>query len=177
MEGLEDSRRLLVRAIGSTLVVLLTCGTQLYGDEELKHVTRDGRLSPLLSNLGKLQRPVSTKSAMAQRYFDQGLTLIYAFNHAEAIRSFKEAARNDADLAMAYWGEALATGPNINDAATEAEREKGAYEATQRAVEHRAKASAVEQALIDALAKRFSHPSGENRDQRMQAYAQAMEKV
>ena len=141
------------------------------------NTTRDGRLSPLLSNLGKMHRPVSTKNAEAQRYFDQGLILIYGFNHGEAIRSFREAARLDPNLAMAYWGEALATGPNINDAAADAEREKTAYEAMQQALKLRASASKVEQALIDALSKRFTNPAGENREARMKDYAEAMARV
>ena len=62
----------------------------------------------------RLHRPITTKSAEAQQYFDQGLTLVYAFNHDEAIRSFKQAAKLDPDCAMAWWGVALALGPNYN---------------------------------------------------------------
>ena len=58
--------------------------------------------------------PVSTAVPQAQRFFDQGMRLLYAFNHAEAIRAFREAARLDPRLAMAYWGQALALGPNLN---------------------------------------------------------------
>lgn len=139
--------------------------------------TKDGRLSPLLGNLGKFQRKTSTASADAQRYFTQGLTLIYGFNHAEAVRSFQEAARNDAKLGMAYWGEALAVGPNINDAAKEPDREKQAYEAARKAVANKAGMTELEQALIDAIAVRFSDPAGNDREKRMNAYAAEMEKV
>lgn len=66
-----------------------------------------GRLAPLLESLGTLHVPVTTSKADTQRYFDQGMRLIYAFNHAEALRSFREAARNDDRCAMAYWGQAL----------------------------------------------------------------------
>src|SRR5687767_10104292 len=72
------------------------------------------RGAPLFGDLGSHHRKVTTKVERAQRYFDQGLTLIYAFNHAEAIRSFREAARLDPTCAMAWWGVALGYGPNIN---------------------------------------------------------------
>lgn len=140
-------------------------------------MTRDGRLSPLLSNLGKFSRKVSTSNADAQTYFTQGLALIYGFNHAEAVRSFEEAARNDPKLGMAYWGKALAVGPNINDNADEPEREQQAYQAAQQAVANRDGMTDVERALIDAIAVRFSHAEGADREKRMNAYAGAMEQV
>ena len=71
---------------------------------------------PLFDNLGSLHHPITTTSEQAQRYFDQGLRLIYAFNHEEAIRSFEAAAQQDPQAAMPYWGMALALGPNINGA-------------------------------------------------------------
>ena len=70
--------------------------------------------APQFAGIGPHHRPVSTKSAMAQKYFDQGLTWAFAFNHDEAIRSFEEAARQDPQLAMAWWGVALCYGPHIN---------------------------------------------------------------
>src|SRR5688572_32163828 len=69
---------------------------------------------PLFDNLGTHHRAVSTKNELAQKYFDQGLRLTYGFNHDEAERAFREAARLDPDLAMAWWGVANALGPNIN---------------------------------------------------------------
>jgi Flp pilus assembly protein TadD len=72
------------------------------------------RSATLISGLGAVHHPVSTKNAEAQRFFDQGLALIYGFNHDEAVRSFKRAAELDPKLAMAWWGIALALGPNIN---------------------------------------------------------------
>lgn len=152
------------------------CGHQ-HHDPKLGTTTRDGRLSPLLSNLGDFDRKVSTRSEVAQRYFTQGLALVYGFNHAEAVRSFQEAARHDPKLGMAYWGEALATGPNINDMATEEERERAAYAAARKALENKAGMSEVEQALIGAIAVRFSDPEGKNREERLSAYAAAMEEV
>src|SRR5437867_10168827 len=70
--------------------------------------------TPLFDNLGSHRHPVTTKSGQAQRYFDQGLRLVYGFNHDEAERAFREAARLDPACAMAYWGVALTLGPNIN---------------------------------------------------------------
>lgn len=69
---------------------------------------------PLYTDLGDLHREITTRSPEAQKYFDQGLRLTYTFNHAEAIRAYREAARIDPDCSMCYWGIALAYGPNIN---------------------------------------------------------------
>ncbi|MEZ5354911.1 MAG: hypothetical protein R2762_19930 [Bryobacteraceae bacterium] len=136
--------------------------------------TRDGRLAPVLANLGSYHRQVTTKSQDAQRFFDQGLILVYGFNHAEAIRSFQEAARIDPDCAMAYWGQALALAPNINDPAIGPDREKQGAEAIQKAGQHKAGVTPVEAGLIDALTARFT-PAGEpDRKQLNQAYADAM---
>lgn len=168
----------LVQLVMVVLLALVAsgCGHQ-HADPALGTTTRDGRLSPMLSNLGEFQRTVSTKSEVAQKYFTQGLALVYGFNHAEAVRSFQEAARNDPSLGMAYWGEALATGPNINDMGTEAERERAAYQAAQKALQNKAGMSDVEQALIDAIAVRFSDAEGKNREARLAAYAAEMEQV
>src|SRR5438128_6276454 len=69
---------------------------------------------PLFDNLGTLHHPITTTSEKAQQYFDQGLRLVYAFNHEEAIRSFEAAIEEDPQAAMPYWGVALALGSNIN---------------------------------------------------------------
>ena len=143
---------------------------------------------PLYTNLGSLHHPVSTQSPLAQQYFDQGLRLVYGFNHGEAIRSFEEAARQDPNCAMAYWGIALALGPNINDPG-DAAREKAAYEAVGKALSVAQHASDAERAYLDALAKRYSAtgeagggavmmpmPAGDAAV-RYQAYADAMVEV
>jgi hypothetical protein len=88
--------------------VLLCLLAWVAAAQPLANTTRDGRLAPRLKNLGNLQMPVTAASGDAQAFFDQGLTLVYAFNHAEALRSFQEAARLDPECAMAYWGQALA---------------------------------------------------------------------
>jgi tetratricopeptide (TPR) repeat protein len=132
----------------------------------------DKPIAPLLENLGALHHPITTTSDRAQRFFDQGLRLTYAFNHAEAVRSFKEAARLDPDCAMAYWGQALALGPNINDPMPP-EREQQAYGAIQKALTLLARVTDTERAYIEALATRFS--VAENRNRSLDAaYAAAM---
>lgn len=113
----------------------------------------------LMAGMGSHHRPVSTRNAEAQKFFDQGLTLIYAFNHEEAVRSFKRAAGLDPQMAMAHWGIALALGPNINRD-IDPERLKAAYEAAQKALSLAANASEIERALIEALAKRYSLAPG-----------------
>src|SRR5215471_21574780 len=102
--------------------------------------------------LGSLHHAVSARKPLAQKYFDQGLRLVYAFNHEAAIQSFRRAAELDPNLAMAYWGIALSLGPNINRP-MDAKAHKAAYEALQKAIALKAKASPKERAYIDALAQ------------------------
>ena len=109
----------------------------------------------LVPGMGTHHHPTSTTKPEAQKFFDQGFAFVYAFNHDEAIRSFKRAAELDPELAMAYWGIALALGPNIN-LDVDPEREKAAYEAVQKAISLAAKAPENERAYIEALAKRYS---------------------
>src|SRR5689334_7428687 len=105
--------------------------------------------APLFDDLGNHSHPITTSSALSQRYFNQGLTLVYAFNHGEAIRSFQAAASNDPSCAMAYLGIALALGPNIN-APMPAEAVPKASEALKLAQKWAGKASEKEQAYIAA---------------------------
>src|SRR5438309_1354169 len=130
----------------------------------------------LVSGLGDLRHPVSTKNAEAQKFFDQGLRFIYAFNHDEAARSFQHAAELDPKLAIAYWGVAEAVGPNYNDPA-DPERYKRSHDAVQKAVDLSSAASPSEQAYIQAMAKRF--PAEPNSDLKKAAedYHDAMRQV
>ena len=130
----------------------------------------------MMTGLGDLRHPVSTKNAAAQGFFDQGLRLIYAFNHDEAARSFQQAAQLDPKLAMAYWGIAEAVGPNYNDPASD-DRFQQAHEAIQKAVDLSGNATAAERGYILAMAKRF--PADPNSDRRKAAeeYRDAMREV
>lgn len=128
-----------------------------------------------LQNLGKHVFPVSTDNPLAQQYINQGLNLAYGFNHAEARQAFRAAARLDPGLAMAYWGQALVLGPNIN-AMMEPNEEPHALEHIQTAKSLMHKASSKEQALISALEKRYSGKA-EQRTANDQAYAAAMREV
>lgn len=132
-----------------------------------------------LGNLGTHRREVSTPSAAAQAYFDQGLRLLYAFNHDEAARSFAKAAAIDPACAMCHWGAALALGPNYNVPMLP-ERSAMAWKALRQAITNARGVAPVEQALIAALATRYGGP--EYRDPAAQqpfteAYAAAMRAV
>jgi tetratricopeptide (TPR) repeat protein len=130
---------------------------------------------PLFDGIGNLHHPVTTKSFLAQRYFDQGLCFIYAFNHEEAAASFREAVRQDPNLAMGYWGIALALGPNIN-VAEDTDRGKQAYQAIGRAKSLENGASPAERDFVEALARRYV-ATGAMTDAQQRAYADAMRQV
>jgi tetratricopeptide (TPR) repeat protein len=108
-----------------------------------------------MAGLGDHHHAISTKSSEAQRFFDQGLTLVFAFNHEEAARSFRRASELDPQSAMAFWGVALALGPCIN-LDVDLPHEKAAYEAVQKAVLLAPGATENERAYIQTLAKRYS---------------------
>lgn len=131
---------------------------------------------PLYDDLGDLTYPITTSSPLAQRYFDQGLRLTYAFNHAEAQRAFREAQRQDPHCALCYWGEAFGLGPNINAPMDEAVGNP-AIAALTKAKALAPHASDREQALISALAKRYTDDLKVDRKALDQAYADAMEEA
>lgn len=135
--------------------------------------SKGARTAPLFDDLGNHHHGVNTDSRLAQRYFNQGLTLTYAFNHLEAIRSFKEAVRLDPSCAMFYWGIALAYGPNINRH-MDAKDENDAFLAIQKALKLSAKAPESERAYINALSKRYSIKAGLDRRELGTSYAKAM---
>jgi tetratricopeptide (TPR) repeat protein len=134
-----------------------------------------GALAPRLQRLGDHTFPVTTKSQRAQLFIDQGVNLAYGFNHAEAGRSFREAARLDPDCAMAYWGEALVLGPNIN-APMNPDDEAPALAAVQKALARKDGASDRERAYIEALALRYTG-NPDDRGAADRAYADAMRAV
>lgn len=135
-----------------------------------------GQIAPRLQNLGSHTFRVKTRSRQAQQFFNQGINLSYGFNHAEAMRAFREVARLDPNCAMAYWGQALVLGPNINMAMTP-EAEPEAYKLVQKAVALKKHASSKEREYIDALAKRYSGDAKPDRKALDQAYASAMKSL
>ena len=145
-----------------------------------EHAAATGQAAKLYDNLGDHHRAVSTTNAEAQRYFDQGLRLTYAFNHEEAGRSFEAAAARDPSCAACWWGAALVLGPNYNQPAG-ADRAKKAVALLAKA-KAAPNASPVERALVAALAKRYVDPPPAADDQKGQAaldeaYANAMRDV
>jgi tetratricopeptide (TPR) repeat protein len=132
--------------------------------------------APLFDGLGSYHYPITTRSKLAQRYFDQGLMLCYAFNHKEAIRSFQGALKEDADCAMAHWGVAYASGPHVNKPMSNEDNER-AWPAVEKAVALKSKASPKERAYIDALAQRYQSEFHEDRSALDKAYAVAMRSV
>ncbi len=130
----------------------------------------------LLPGLGEWRFRITTASEDAQRYFDQGLRLTYAFSHDDAVRSFERAAQLDAECAMCHWGIAYALGPNIN-LPMDAGIEPRALAAIHAAERLKAAATPLERALIDAMALRYGEPAGAARSERDGAYAAAMRGV
>ncbi len=159
------------------LQVLCVCALGLsLGCQEPRRTLPPGASAPLFSDLGDHHMAITTSEPLAQRYFDQGLILTYGFNHAEAVRSFREAQRLDPDCAACFWGEAYALGPNINRA-MEPDDAPPAWQALQRAQAAAAGASPLERDLIGALAKRYAAEAPEDRAPLDRAYADAMREV
>jgi tetratricopeptide (TPR) repeat protein len=153
----------------SLLLALLFCCS-------LAGAQQSGSPVTLMNGLGDLHHAVFTRNPEAQKFFDQGLRLVYAFNHDEAARSFQHAAELDSTMAMAYWGIAEAVGPNYNDPGNEPRR-KQAYEAIQKAKQLSANSPANERAYIDALAQRYSNDPHADLRQLAVNYADAMREV
>jgi tetratricopeptide (TPR) repeat protein len=163
-------------AEGGCIIVLFAILLCLPGMAQNHPAHPDAKPATLMPGLGNLHHPVSTNNPEAQEFFDQGLRLIYAFNHDEAARSFQRAAELDPNLAMAYWGIAEAVGPNYNDPASD-DRFMHAHQAIQKAVDLSANASPSEQAYIAAMAKRFPADPKADRRKAAEDYHDAMREV
>src|SRR5260370_12278263 len=135
-------------------VLALTLCAPGFAQVQEHPVATKNKTATLMTGLGDWRHPVSTKNAQAQAFFDQGLRLIYAFNHDEAERSFQRAAELDPKMAMAYWGIAEAVGPNYNDPASE-DRFVQAHQAIEKAASLAEDASESDRAYIAALSRRF----------------------
>ena len=157
----------------SFLLALFLCVPSIAQDHSAHTQSKP---ATLMSGVGNVHHPVSTSNPEAQKFFDQGLCLIYDFNHDEAARSFQRAADLDPKLAIAYWGVAEAVGPNYNDPASE-ERFKQAHQAIQKAVDLSDHASPSEQAYIQAMAKRFPADPKADLKKAAEDYHDAMREV
>jgi tetratricopeptide (TPR) repeat protein len=158
------------RRVAATLgVTILFTATSVGGDPTPPPVQR----ARLLPGLGAHHHEIKTRSAEAQKFFDQGLTLVYAFNHDEAIRSFRRAAQLDPDAVMPLWGIAYALGPNIN-LDVDPEREKEAFSATAKALKISATAPENERAYVEALARRYSDDPSADLKKLAGEFAEAM---
>ncbi len=132
--------------------------------------------TPIYDNLGTLHYTITTKSPVAQQYFDQGLRLTYGFNHDEAVKSFKEGLKHDSTCAMCYWGIGYALGPNIN-LPMDTAAARPAYEAAQKALKHSSSVTPRERAYIEALTRRYSSDPAANRAPLDTAWANAIGQV
>jgi tetratricopeptide (TPR) repeat protein len=142
----------------------------------LAQVTQQASSPPLYTDLGTHHRAAGTSVPVAQQYFDQGLRLVYGFNHAESIRSFTRATEADPACAMCYWGIAYAYGPHVNAGMDSASGVK-AYEAAQKALALSANASPVERAFIRAVSARYAAVPPADRASLDSAYARGMADV
>ena len=138
-----------------TLAILLLA-TAAAEAQQHQHPAATAPPATLVAGMGRVHHAIATKNADAQRFFDQGLTYVYGFNHDEAIRSFRRAAELDPSSSMPHWGIALALGPNIN-LDVDPEREKAAYDEAQQAKALLGGAPAIERAYVEALAERYSN--------------------
>lgn len=168
----------MVRVTVATLVLLALGGaTAVSQESHPASAAKPGAYAMLMPGLGHHHHPITTSSAEAQRFFDQGLTLVYAFNHEEAVRSFRRSAELDPEAPMPYWGIALAVGPNYN-MDVDPEHEKAAYEAIQKARSlATARVSESERAYVEALAKRYSNDPKADFKALAAAYKDAMGKL
>ena len=159
-----DSRLFLIRGTTALVAVIAATSCAANSPTASKPATASPATAtpaPLFDDIGRHHHPVTTQSASAQRYFDQGMMLLFNFNHKEATRSFRAAAAIDPNCAMAHWGEAFAHGPHINGPMTD-EAVPLAWAALEQARALKSKASVREQAYIDALATRYVAPGAKH---------------
>ena len=140
------------------------------------HAAANTKPAELLEGLGSHRHPIATQSELAQKFFDQGLALIFGFNHDEAARLFERAAALDPHSPMPHWGIALALGPNYNMPPMP-EREEKAWKAIERALALSKHAPENERAYVNALVKRYSKDPQADRKQLAVVYKDAMNEV
>lgn len=178
---LKSYRTLFVGSLLTTLLLTYAIGwagtpiAHTHGDHA-EQIASTSETTPLFEDLGNYSHPISTRNSQAQRYFDRGLILSYGFNHAEALRSFQQAAELDRNCAICYWGMAYVLGPNIN-AAMEDGAVPTAWEAIQQAIALSRFASPKERAYIAALATRYTAEPVADRTVLNLVYANTMRQV
>ena len=170
-----------MRRLASVITLVLCAPGFIAGAAQEPHQHAVQGQSPsqgahLLLGMGSYHHPIATKSEQAQRFFDQGLTLVFGFNHQEAIRSFETAAKLDPLAVMPLWGIAYALGPNINMPVSP-ENEKQAYATIQKALALSEKAPENEKAYVQALSRRYSDDAAADLDQLSLNYAHAMSEL
>jgi tetratricopeptide (TPR) repeat protein len=168
-----------ISAFGLAALVVLASAAPSRGTESTEAPAPSSSPSdkvPLYTDLGSHHKAISTQVPAAQQYFDQGLRFVYGFNHAEAIRSFKQAAELDPTCAMCYWGIALAYGPHVN-APMDSASGVAAYSAAQKALALKSQSTAPERAYIEAVAQRYEEVPGTDRARLDTLYSKAMEQV
>ena len=166
VDSMKSVRSHAIAVVIAGAVVLIGCQ---------KEAPENGAL--IYEGFGNYERKISTDSEAAQQWFNQGMQLMYGFNHDEAIRSFERAAAADPLSPMPWWGIAYCNGMNINDPEMTEERSRIAWEAAQEALARIEAASPVEAALVQAVAQRYAWPAPEDRGELEQTYADAMEAV
>ena len=154
------------------LCALALCGSGAVAQQDSARTAPDLTLTAI----GRHHHPIAAKNKLAQDYFDQGLTLIYGFNHEEAERSFEYAAKLEPNSPMPLWGIALAIGPNYN-VDVDAEREKQAFETIRKATDLAENSTQVERDYVSALAARFSGDANPNYKKLARDYADAMKSL
>jgi tetratricopeptide (TPR) repeat protein len=171
-------RRYAVTSTGIYIIgVTIVFAVFVWRPRPIRTIAESPKREPKFSGLGVHHRKITTASAEAQQYFDQGLAFLYGFNHDEAIRSFQAAAQSDPHCGMAYWGIAMANGPHINNMVVTSGHAIAAWKAVIRARKLFALGSSVERALIEAVGQRFTDPQPSDRKALDAAYAAAMREV
>jgi tetratricopeptide (TPR) repeat protein len=162
------------RAVLLLLVLLLGFGAQQCSKTKINGTPADAETAVLFDGMGSLHHPIRTTNQEAQKFFDQGLTFVYAFNFDEAVHSFKRAAQLDPNAAMPFWGIALSLGPNYNSTITGPNREKTAFDAIQKASQLSATGPEGEKGYVEALSRRFSDDSKSDVSSLAREYSAAM---
>jgi tetratricopeptide (TPR) repeat protein len=148
-----------IGALGFVITIFFTLGATFgTASANVQHQHGSGVARELHPGLGDYHHPITTSNPESQKYFNQGLILLYGFNHDEAARYFRRAAELDPGAAMPFWGLALSIGPNYNDTEVDENRARATYDAVRKAVERAPRASGREQAYVDALQKRYPSP-------------------